>query len=140
MREGDCTVWTGPKNANGYAQISVERRKVYVHRYAWEQVHGPIPGGLLVDHTCHNRACVKVAHLRLATEAENLRNRAGAEPGSASGVRNVYRRGRGYAVAVQKGGKTYHFGTYPTIEQAARVAAEKREELFGEFAGKGGAA
>ena len=67
--QGDCLVWTGTKNKNGYGQIFVSGRNIYVHRYAWEQANGPIPDGMLVVRKYHcDPACVHVGHLRLTTK------------------------------------------------------------------------
>lgn len=133
---GDCLEWTTYKNPKGYGKIRVGERMVQVHRYAWECANGPIPDGKWIDHSCHNRACVNVEHLRLADPTENARNRAGARALSTSGVRNVYPRSNGkYRVIFGVDKKMVHFGTYSTLDEAAEVAREKRKELFGEFAG-----
>lgn len=134
---GDCLEWTGATHRNGYGTLSVSGRMVLVHRFAWERANSPIPEGMEIDHICHNRACVNVEHLRLATREENGRNRAGAQPGSRSGVRNVHPNGSGWRVSIWKGHKNYYFGTYPTISDAASVAKRERERLFGEFSGQG---
>lgn len=67
----DCILWTGYTTPGGYGYTG----RNYAHRLAWEAVHGPIPDGLVVDHTCKIRACVNVEHLRLITKAENDRQR-----------------------------------------------------------------
>jgi hypothetical protein len=55
------------------------RWKVKAHRYAWEQKHGPIPAGLVVDHRCRNRACINLDHLRIVTRhVSNTENIVGA--------------------------------------------------------------
>lgn len=69
---------------NGYARLAMTvdgKAKTYAaHRAAWTEVHGQIPVGMTVDHTCHNRRCVRVDHLRLLTLADNSqRNRAGLD-------------------------------------------------------------
>ena len=135
---GDCLEWTTYKDPKGYGRIRVGDRMVQVHRYAWERVNGPIPDGMWIDHLCHNRACVNVGHLRLADPTENARNRAGATVKSSSGVRNVYPRPNGtFRVSFGVNNKMVGFGTYSTLEEAEKVADEKRRELFGEFAGGG---
>ena len=108
-----------------------------VHRYAWERVNGPIPTGKLIDHICHNRACVDVAHLRIANKSQNNMNRHSANITSESGVRNVHKNHGSWKVRLRKGGKQHYYGNFDSIEEAAAVAERARRELFGEFAGKG---
>lgn len=58
------------------------RRKVVVdgvlvrgtaHRIAWVLERGEIPAGLVPDHLCRVRNCIRVDHLELVTNAENVR-------------------------------------------------------------------
>lgn len=131
-----CLVWTGAVDGDGYGMIRSGGKVVRVHRYTWGRENGPIPEGMRVDHRYHcDPACCEVAHLRLATQTENTRHRRGASRNSRTGVRNVHmERGR-YVVKIQCDGIKRRFGSYKTLAEASRVAAEKRLELFGEFAG-----
>lgn len=72
-RTTDCLVWTGAINSKGYACFFADGASVLAHRLAWEDVHGPIPDGLTIDHTCRVRTCVNVDHLEVVTRAENIR-------------------------------------------------------------------
>lgn len=136
-RQGDCLIWTGASSRDGYANITVEKKRRNAHRVAYELTHGPIPNGLQVDHACHNRACVNVDHLRLVTRLENQRNQSGPHTNSTTGVRNVYERRGKFIVQIRVGGKAVYFGTYSSIAEAGRVADMKRAEMFGHFAGRG---
>ena len=75
--------------------------------------------------------------MRLATEAENVRNRSGAVAGSETGVRGVHRHNGGYRAVVGKMGERHRSRDYSTIQEAAIEAERMRAELFGEFAGRG---
>ena len=68
---GECWVWTAALNASGYGTFGVARRGVLAHRWSYTAFVGPIPGGLLIDHLCRNRACVNPGHMEPATRAEN---------------------------------------------------------------------
>lgn len=69
--EGACIVWTG-KLDNGYGRFKLNGKMVRVHRFAYEQAHGPIPDGLELDHLCRNRACLNVSHLEPVTRKVNI--------------------------------------------------------------------
>ena len=136
-RRGKCLVWTGAKNGKGYGLLKVNGRFTRAHRYAYEEAYGPIPDGMLIDHICHNRTCVNVEHLRLATHQQNSSNLAGATARSSTGVRGVYPYGSRFKVGIGSHGVFRSYGVFDTIEEASRVAARERARLFGEFAGKG---
>jgi hypothetical protein len=46
------------------------------HRMAWEAANGPIPGGMILMHTCDNPPCCNPEQLKLGTRAENNKDRA----------------------------------------------------------------
>ena len=134
----ECWLWTASCDSSGYGKFWHEGKLVLAHRFAYAWAYGGIPEGMQVDHTCHVRACVKVEHLRLASNSENSRNRSGPHlTGTATGVRNVHIAGKKYTVRIKKHGKLHYFGVYNTVEEAARVAERERALLFGEFAGRG---
>lgn len=69
---GDCWVWLGPTDQNGYGQLTRNGRIKKAHRYAYEQSIGEIPAGLSLDHLCRVRECVRPSHLEPVTTRENV--------------------------------------------------------------------
>lgn len=133
-QQGECLVWTGARDPRGYGQITVNGRVEMAHRYAWSRRNGPIPDGKVVDHRCWNPSCVKAEHLRVADQSQNTAYQD--EVRSATGVKSVYKRSRGYEVSVKNDGKVTYFGTYPTLSEAAEVSRKVRQEIYGEYAGR----
>ncbi|MES2360125.1 MAG: HNH endonuclease signature motif containing protein [Gemmatimonadota bacterium] len=91
VEAGECLEWTGPRNYSGYGYMKIGARNVRAHRIVWESAHGPIPTGLFVLHSCDNRWCVRLAHLRLGSHVENmtdLRNRGRGRTSDKRGERN----------------------------------------------------
>jgi hypothetical protein len=72
QRTDGCWLWTGAPSNRGYGQLSVERKTVGAHRFAYELMVGPIPQGLELDHLCGVRLCVNPAHLEPVDHRTNL--------------------------------------------------------------------
>ena len=125
-----CWQWTGRPEGCGYGQIRAGGVKKMAHRVAYELLVGEIPTGLEVDHLCHNRTCVNPKHLRLQDRQQNCQNRRGSNRNSSTGVRGVYMRESGrYRVMVGHNRRTYHGGTFDTINEAEQVAISLRLRL-----------
>lgn len=71
-----CIEWTAGTNGVGYGIVHLGpdegSRKVYAHRWSYEQHVGPIPDGLHLDHLCRNTICVNPDHLEPVTPEENI--------------------------------------------------------------------
>ena len=70
---GDCWVWTGAKNRQGYGSQRLDGKRPGAHRVVYEALVGPIPEGLELDHLCRNPSCVNPDHLEPVTHQENMR-------------------------------------------------------------------
>lgn len=69
--EGECVLWTGQTDRDGYGVFYLRRKNRRTHRVAYFHSFGDIPKGCVVHHTCQTRNCVNPAHLRLATVRDN---------------------------------------------------------------------
>ena len=68
-----CWLWMGECNSKGYPWIRRGRsRKIMAHRLIYEQMRGPIPVGLTLDHLCRVRCCMNPSHLEPVTNAVNI--------------------------------------------------------------------
>lgn len=71
-----CWLWTA-HTVDGYGHFHIQiapgsRRMVYAHRWLWEQTNGPVPPGMMLDHLCRNRRCVRPDHLEVVTNHVNV--------------------------------------------------------------------
>lgn len=85
LLDNGCRGWTASRGASGYGQFQAGPGigTVPAHRWIYEQLVGPIPPGMQLDHLCHNplecpggitcphRACMEISHLEVVTNHEN---------------------------------------------------------------------
>lgn len=81
LRVPFCTCWlfvdAGRENRNGYGRLRWNGKELMAHRLSYEAHVGPIPDGLLLDHTCRNRCCINPQHLEPVTvQVNTLRGKA----------------------------------------------------------------
>lgn len=65
-----CWMWTGQISNSGYGRLMVRDSRdgnslQSAHQVSYSTFVGPIPHGLLVRQTCHNRLCINPEHLEL---------------------------------------------------------------------------
>ena len=132
-----ATPGTGSISVRGYVKLKIKQSTYLAHRVAWLLKTGEWPPeGKDIDHINQVRSDNRWVNLRLATNAENLRNRKTTERSKSgrNGVRPYEKRPDKWKVTISVGGRLKSVGVYAELETAisARIAAEK--EHYGEFA------
>lgn len=128
-----CWLWNGAilSRAGGYGNFNLchGRGTIRAHVFAYQTLIGPVPEGMVLDHTCHTPACVNPEHLRPATREQNNQNHNGRPYSS-----NKTSRFRG--VTLRSSGKWWaqvrneSVGYFATELEAAEAARRRRIELF----------
>jgi len=127
-----CWNWTAAKAPNGYGQLQRKSGTTMAHRIAYELCVGAIPPDLVLDHTCHNRACVNPDHLRAVTQKQNVENLGVVKRHNKSGFTGVsWKEEKGqWAATVRHNRKYFHVGYFDHAKEANAAAVAKRNELF----------
>jgi hypothetical protein len=91
---GGCIIWTGGLSKGGYGKIRAGGRHTTPHVASYELKVGPVPAGMQIDHTCHNRdtscqggttclhrRCFNPFHLEATTSHDNTLRSANTPTG-----------------------------------------------------------
>jgi hypothetical protein len=71
---GDCWLWTGHVDKDGYGMVRRNKKNMRASRYAVYLATGKyVPPGMVVMHdVCDNPPCVRYSHLKVGTQSENI--------------------------------------------------------------------
>jgi hypothetical protein len=65
--------WSWPLgNPNRYKVVIISGKRHYLHRLLYEQLVGPIPEGMEIDHRCCNPGCCNPSHLEAVPKRINI--------------------------------------------------------------------
>lgn len=140
-----CYPASDANGADGYIRISRNNQVVYMHRWIWEQMMGPIPTDYEIDHINGIRTDNRIDNLRCIPQAAQKRNLKKRDDNT-SGVLGVTRwttKRRGdqvvemwRAVATNPQGKqvikTFSIKKYGE-DEAFRLACAAREQMSKDF-------
>ena len=116
-----------------------KRMKVLLHRVILERVIGrPLTKTELTDHVSGDKLDNRRTNLRIATNAQNLRNR-GKQRNNTTGFKGVawHRTSEKWTAQIVVNGKKMHLGYFTTPEAAHAAYCIAARELHGEFANIG---
>jgi hypothetical protein len=84
-----CEEWQGALNSKGYGVRTIQGRRWLAHRAAYALEHGPLDPNVQLHHTCGNRRCINVAHLKPVSALEHNRSHL-VSPSGAQFIENAF--------------------------------------------------
>lgn len=121
------------KKSNGYHEVTINKKKYYVHRLIFMMTYGRWP--IQIDHIDGDRSNNLISNLREATNAQNNRN-TGIRSTNQSGFKGVHynKLNRNYNARITVNYKNIHLGCFDTAQEAHEAYKLAAFQLHGEFA------
>ena len=100
-----CWLWTaGQLGEYGCFYLTGGRTSIGAHVWSWTEANGPVPEGLVLDHLCEVKLCVRPSHLNPTTHRENILK--GTSPSADNARKSFCNRGHSLHDAhILKGGR-----------------------------------
>ena len=120
---------------SGYNALFIDCFQYRSGRIAWLLMTGkPVPAGKLIDHKNGQRNDDRWENLRLATPAENARNRGFCKRNT-SGKVGVHRikSGNKWGADIGLDGRNIHLGRFDTLDEAIAARCKAERVHYGEF-------
>lgn len=117
----DKNVWS--LDGHGYVCRNKDNRVERMHTLIIEQADGkPVPHGMYVDHINKCKRDNRRCNLRIVSPMDSAKNMP-LRSDNSTGVSGVSlgRNGKGYRAYITVNKKRIELGTYPTLQEAARV-------------------
>ena len=109
----------------------IDYRKYLAHRLAYLYMTGTeVPEGYEIDNINRDRSSNEWSNLRLATSSQNKLNRRAS---SNTGIKGVYRIGKGYEAKIGRG-KVIALGYFGTLDETVTARLKAVNDLHGESA------
>lgn len=124
----------GGVQPNGYRAVCIENVRFLEHRLIYQMILGAVPAEAEIDHRDTDRLNNRIENLRACLHAQNAMN--SGPRGTRDLPKHVYwsaLEGR-YKVKLRANGRTHNIGTFLSLDEASRAAADARARLHGEFA------
>lgn len=124
----------GSKYSDGYMYVKHKNVRYLAHRIVWALHFGEWPAGCL-DHANCVKSDNRISNLRIATTAENNRNKI-RQANNTSGFKGVsFNKGtRRFNATISADKVTRSLGSFATAEEAHLAYKKASGELHGQFA------
>lgn len=119
--ESGCMEFLGGKSC-GYGRASIGGKGMQIHIAVYKYLVGPIPNGLLVCHSCDNRACINPKHLFLGSNMDNLKDASNKGRCFGGGKQQLSTENKEKLLAMAKLGLDYSYIALQCNISAARVS------------------
>lgn len=122
-------------NHAGYVRLSVAKKEVFAHRFAYRVMTGhDVPKGKEIDHINGIRSDNRWCNLRLVDRTRNNMN-AKVQVNNSCGIKGVYfdKRRELWVAEIKANHKKHFLGRFATMQEAAEARAKAESELFGEY-------
>lgn len=131
VKSGDRAGCVDP--VSGYRKVGYRGKQTPEHRLAWLMHYGEEPSDD-IDHINRVRADNRICNLRLATKAENNRNKS-ATVKNKSGVPGVYwsAEHKKWKAQISINGKRVFLGLHDQLSDAARAKRDAEIKHFGKY-------
>lgn len=120
-------------HSKGYRKISWKGKKYLAHRLVWYAEHGYFPN-CQIDHINRIKDDNRIENLRLATNAQNHRNKS-IQRNNTSGKAGVhwYASREKWMAYIKIDGDCKFLGYFDLFQDAVNARKEAEKELYGEF-------